>query len=307
LVSTLPDGDRRQETELDLQIALGLALTASHGSAAPELDEVHSRARELASTLNRPRALLFALWGQYRDHWARGDVKRAGPLAAELRELGETTGDVLMQVLVCDACAVTCNFRGEFTAGLAHMEKALALYDPAHRSSYADLLSQDVQVQLWVHSNWLLVRLGHLDQALVRRNAALEEARRLSHPPTLAIALACAWWTGWLVRFAPGSLLQYADELLALAAEHGLGLIRALALIYRGRCLAMLGRPDEGIPLLTAGLAGGAQLGYMLYLALLGDAYRIAGQWQAALDHVTEGRRLDEQTGDRPSRPRRCG
>jgi predicted ATPase len=98
-------------------------------------------------------------------------------------------------------------------------------------------------------------------------------------------------------------LLQYADELLALAAEHGLRLIRALGLIYRGRCLAMLGRPDEGIPLFTAGLAGGAQLGYMsgrgLYLALLGDAYRIAGLWQAALDHVSEGRRLDEQTGDR--------
>jgi tetratricopeptide (TPR) repeat protein len=298
LVSTLPDGDRRRETELDLQIALGLALTASLGSAAPELDEVHSRARELASMLNRPRELLFALWGQYRDHWARGDLKQAGRLAVQLRELGETTGDVLMQVLGCDACALTCYFFGEFTAGRAHMEKAFALYDPAHRSSYTELLSQDVQVQLWVHSNWLLARLGYLDQALIQRDAALEEARRLSHPPTMAIALACAFWTGSLVRFAPRSLLQYADQLLALASEHRLALIRALALIYRGRCLAMLGRSDEGIPLLTAGLASGEELGFMstrgYYLALLGDAYRKAGQWQAALDHVTEARRLAE-------------
>ena len=30
----------------------------------PELVEVHSRTRELASTLNRPRALLFALWAK---------------------------------------------------------------------------------------------------------------------------------------------------------------------------------------------------------------------------------------------------
>jgi predicted ATPase len=159
-----------------------------------------------------------------------------------------------------------------------------------------------VQVQLWVHSNWLLVRLGHLDQALFQRDAALEEARRLSHPPTLAIALACAWWTGSLVRFGPESLLQYADELLALATKHGLALIRALALIYRGWCLAMLGRRDEGIRLLTAGLAGGEELGFMsgrgTYLALLGDAYRMAGQWQGALDHVTEARRVIEETGD---------
>jgi predicted ATPase len=64
----------------------------------------------------------------------------------------------------------------------------------------------------------------------------------------------------------------------------------------------MLGRPDEGIPILTAGLAGGAQLGFMstrgYYLALLGDAYRMAGQWQAAFDHVTKARRLAEETGD---------
>jgi predicted ATPase len=99
LVCALPDGDRRRQTELDRQIALGQALTASRGSAAPELDEVHSRARELAAALNRPRALLFALWGQYRDHWARGDLKQAGRFAAELRELGDATGDVLMQVL----------------------------------------------------------------------------------------------------------------------------------------------------------------------------------------------------------------
>jgi class 3 adenylate cyclase len=284
LVSTLPNSDRRRETELDLQIALGLALIASHGSAAPELDEVHSRARELALTLNRPRALLFALWGQYRGHWARGDLKRAGQLATELRELGDTTGDVLMQVLGCDACGVTCHHLGEFTAGRAYAEKALALYDPAHRASYAELLSQDVQVQLRVHSNWLLARLGQLDQALFQRDAALKEARRLSHPATLAIALACAWWTGLLVRLEPGSLLQYADELLALATEQGLALIRALALIYRGWCLATLGRPQEGIPLVTLGLTelgtlGSCPPGHIIW-HFLGTPVAWLGSWK---------------------------
>ena len=64
LVPGLPDTDRRRESEFDLQIALGQALIASRGWGAPELGEAYARARELASTLNRPRALLFALWGQ---------------------------------------------------------------------------------------------------------------------------------------------------------------------------------------------------------------------------------------------------
>jgi len=303
LVPSLPECDWRRERELDLQIALGQALIANRSWGAPELAEVHSRARELASTLKRERALLFALWGQFTDHWARADLKQARQLAAELRELGDAAGDILMQVLGCDAGGTARFHLGEFTAGRAQLEEGLALYDPAHRPSYSEVLSHDARVFLRIHSSWLLACLGHLDQALFQRDAALEEARRLSHPPTLAIALACAWWTGWLVRFAPGSLLQYADELLALAAEHGLRLIRALGLIYRGRCLAMLGRPDEGIPLFTAGLAGYSELGFMVWrprdLTLLADAYRMAGQSQAALEHFSEARGLAEKTAER--------
>jgi hypothetical protein len=132
--------------------------------------------------------------------------------------------------------------------GLA-LEKGLALYDPADRLSYAELLPNDPLVTMWSHSSWLLACFGNLDQALLRSAAALDEARRLSHPHTLAMALAAGWWTGQFVRLEPGSLLQYADEQLALTVEHGLGLFRAMALVWRGWCLAALGRADDGIPL----------------------------------------------------------
>jgi class 3 adenylate cyclase len=183
LIAALPDGDGRRETELDLQVALGQALIISRGWGAPELAEVHSRARELALTLNRPRALLFALCGQLTDHWVRADLKQARRLAAEMRELGDTTGNALMQVMGCDADGLACFHAGEFTAGRAYFEKALARYDPAHRPSYAELLPNDARVQLRLHLSGLLACLGHLDQALCQRDAALDEARRLSRPP----------------------------------------------------------------------------------------------------------------------------
>ena len=143
LVPALPDGDWRRGRELDLQIVLGQALIMNRSWAAPELDEVYPRARELALTLNRPRALLFALWGQFTDHLFRADLKRARRLAAELRELGDTADDVLMQVMGCSASGMACLFLGEFTAARAYVEKGLALYDPSQRPSYSELLSYD--------------------------------------------------------------------------------------------------------------------------------------------------------------------
>jgi class 3 adenylate cyclase/predicted ATPase len=303
LVPALPDGDRRQEIEFDLQIGLGQALIMNRGWGLREVGDAYARARELASTLNRQPALLFALWGQFIDHWARADLKRAQRFAAELRELGDAAGDVPMQVLGYNACGWTCFDLGEFTAGGAYLQKALALYDSAHRPSYSELLPQDELVQLRLHSSCVLACLGHLDQAFFQRDAALDEAYRLSHPLTSAFALASAWWPGWFVRLEPRSLLQYADELLALATEHGLGFPRAMALLWRGWCLASLGRAEEGIPLITAGMAGWDALGFIIWkpcvLTLLGDACRMSGQWQTARGHFGEARRLAEETEDR--------
>src|SRR5262249_5072229 len=108
---------------------------------------------------------------------------------------------------------------------------------------------------------------------------------------------------GSFVRLDPGSLLEHADELLALTTEHGIELHRMAAVIRRGWCLAALGHADEGIPLITAGVAGLGERGFMIWrprdLTLLGDACRMAGRWQAALDHFAEARRLAEETEER--------
>ena len=196
---------------------------------------------------------------------------------------------------------MACFHLGEFTAGRRYHEKALVLYDPAHRASYSELLSYDALVLLRTASSWVLACLGHIDQALYQRGVALTEARRLSHPPTLAFALGAAGWvTGSFVRLEPASLLQCADELLALTTEHGLEFDRRAALSWRGSCLAALGRADEGTPLLAAGVAGWHELGFMIWrpflLTLLADACGTVGQWQTALGHLAEARRLEEET-----------
>jgi predicted ATPase len=112
----------------------------------------------------------------------------------------------------------------------------------------------------------------------------------------------CAWFTGWFVRSSAASLLQYADRTLSLATEHGLEFFRATALLWRGWCLAALRRAEEGVPLLSAGLAGRDELGHVIWrplaLSLLGDGCRMADKLPAALGHFAEARRLAETTGE---------
>ena len=69
------------------------------------------------------------------------------------------------------------------------------------------------------------------------------------HP---SIALSAAWVTRWYVRLQPALLFQCADEQLARPPST----IGWRLLSGAGWCLTALGRADEGIPLLTAGLAG---------------------------------------------------
>jgi ATP/maltotriose-dependent transcriptional regulator MalT len=191
---------------------------------------------------------------------------------------------------------------GEFAQARADLEQSLALFDPSLRPFLAQL-SYDPLVLLLANSSLLQVCMGHLDQALSRGHRASQEARQLSRPDAVAMATTHAWLLGWFIRSNPESLLQDADEHLAFAAEHGLGVQQALGRIYRGWSQAALGYADEGLTALGTGLAGldetGAFIWRPLLLTVFADACRIAGKLAAALGHLTEAQRVTAETGER--------
>ena len=234
MVPDLPDTDWRREREFDLQIALARALFAGRSPGAPEIGDAYNRARQLAVTLNRPRALLVVLYGEWAHQVNRPDLNRARHLSAEMRRLAEDSGDVAARMLSRQASNYMCLQLGEFTLALEDLVEGLSLFDPADRPFYSEVLAYDPLAALLAISAPSLASLGYLDQAVLRRDAALAEAHRLSHPHTLGIALAHAFMTGWVIRSEAKSLLQYADELLVLSVEHGLGHYRTMVLVQRG-------------------------------------------------------------------------
>jgi predicted ATPase len=153
-----------------------------------------------------------------------------------------------------------------------------------------------------IHLSKALLILGHVDQARLRRDEALTEARRV-FAYNLAYTLACAWVCDWIadgVKSAP-TMLRSADELLAVSSEHGFSLWFAGADVMRGWCLAALGRAGEGLPLHGLGnwRATGANLWVPYLLLMVAETYAVAGQPRAGLESLAEAADLIETTQER--------
>src|SRR5207302_454786 len=119
------------------------------------------------------------------------------------------------------------------------------------------------------------------DQAAAQCNAAIAEARRVAHPPSLAGSLAVG--TRLLLLVGDNAALsERADELVAVATEQGFSLWRAQGAIYRGWAKVKNGDVTEGMSRLRGGTTAyrvtGAELNLPHYTALLAAACEIAGQ-----------------------------
>jgi class 3 adenylate cyclase len=84
LLAMLPETPARAHQELDLQLTLGLALVATKGQAAPEVEQTYTRAQALCAQVGDTPQLFPTLWGLQRFYRNRGALSTA-------RELGNSS------------------------------------------------------------------------------------------------------------------------------------------------------------------------------------------------------------------------
>jgi predicted ATPase len=302
LLSSIPDGTARQEQELNLQITLGHALMAAKGLAAPEPGEAFARARQLCEKLDRPRQLLPILVGQWLYRMVRGEAEQGEGHAQEVRHLGEARSDVTWKCFGSFVSGNTCFWLGKFIDGRVHLENGLSHWDPTFRASWA--LPDDAYAVAVLHLSKTLLYLGYVDQARLRRDEALAEARRIS-PYNMVWTLCHAWYGDWAsegMESAP-TMLQSAEKVLATSAEQGFPLWSPVGNIMRGWCLGAAGQAAEGIQLLLKGIADvsatGCNLVVPFFLMVLAEVYAKAGQPEEGLNRLVEAARLVETTQER--------
>jgi class 3 adenylate cyclase/predicted ATPase len=301
-LALLPDDPERQRQELELRSALGAVLQAVKGLAAPETGHAYARARELWEQLDSPSEFLQVPYGQSFHHMVRGELDLAQRLAEDLLRLSRRRNDSAGLVLGHLSSSRNLMFGGRFVSSRSHLEEVLALYDPIYHRSLAHQAGFHPQNDSQAILAIVLFCLGYSDQALARSNAAIAEAQRLAHPPSLASSL----YLGATLLSHVGdnaALGERVDQLIAVTTEQGFPLWRAAGTTFRGWVKVKNGDATEGISLLRRGSAAyratGAEVWMPYYIALLARACEIAGQIEESLTLLDDALQIVERTGER--------
>jgi class 3 adenylate cyclase/predicted ATPase len=302
LLVSLPDCDWRQQQELDLLLALGQALLATKGFAAPAVGKTFARARALAEQFDRPDQLVPLLWGQWGFHEVRSELRLALSLAERIEQIGDTRDDVAVQVLGHLRHGQTRFHLGEFVVARALLEPCHGLNDPAGRAILAALTSPDPHAMMLSWLAFTLTCLGYLDQGRARLDEALRDARHRGHVYTLTYVLTWAAFMETVISL-PHEAQRHADEAVALSTEHGFQYWLAWGIVCQGWALTALGQAQEGLGLITKGLsmlrATGAVLGKPFILMGLTEAHVRLGQPIEGLNCVAEAAQIVELTDER--------
>jgi hypothetical protein len=151
--------------EIKLQVALTAALMQVKGYAAPETKAAVERARlliEQAEALGEPPEDPLLLYAVFYGFWVanliafNGDVCR--DLAANFLALAEKQGATIPMMMGHRVMGAALLHLGDFAESRAHLDRALALYDPVeHRALTTRFWSRFSGDDLGLSVDWCMV------------------------------------------------------------------------------------------------------------------------------------------------------
>ena len=307
-IAALPATPALRREEIKLQVALANALMHTKGYAAPEPKAAVEQARlliERAEALGEPPEDPLLLFSVFYGFWVAnfvafdGDVCR--DLAAQFLALAEKQGTTVPLMIGHRLMGTSLWGTGDIAKARAHLDRAIALYDPAGHRPLATRFGQDVGVAILTWRSWALWLLGYPEAALADADDALKNAREIGHAGTLMYILYCATWTHIQCGDYAIAAAQ-SQELIALADEKGTPLWKAAGMMNKGCVLASSGKAAEAVQMITSGITGWRSTGGTVFTPLwlsnlagvyaelrqFDDAWRCIGEAMTAVETTKE-------------------
>jgi class 3 adenylate cyclase/predicted ATPase len=301
LLPKMPDQAERQRQELDLQLTIGSALIPTKGWAAPEVEGVYRRVRELCEQLGDRPELFFALFGLWAAYFIRGAFQSAKELAVQLLQRAQDGSNPMLLVFAHFALGDTSFNMGNFLRARNHLEAVCSLHYP-ERDGPLLQFGVDPKINCLGYAGMTLWFLGYPDQALRWGKEGLALGQTLSHPNSLA-SIQNFLGTIYQRRREVACIQEQAEQGTTLSTEHGLGLWLPLAKIQRGWAQAAKGSVEEGIAEMREGLADyqktGAGIGLTYHFCSLAEAYMWAGDFDEAAKILEEALNTANKTYER--------
>jgi predicted ATPase len=149
---------------------------------------------------------------------------------------------------------------GDILEGRAHLDQAIALYEPAEHRSLASLFITDVAVSILCYRSIALWLLGYPSASRADIKRALADARKTGQAASLMFALYHALLIN--IQFGDYPLAHAdADELAQLADEKDATTWRASEISLRGYLLTFTGKASDAIHAITTGLTAARSTG----------------------------------------------
>jgi class 3 adenylate cyclase/predicted ATPase len=304
----LPATPALRREQIQLQVALITPLMHVKGYAAPETKAAAERARlliEQAEELGEPPDDPLLLFSVLHSFWTASFVAFNGDALRELASQFLTLAEkrrATVPLMIGHRIMGSVLHTGAFVEGREHLDRAIALYDPAEHRPLAAGFGQDVRVAALSYRSWALWMLGYPDAALADTSQALKDAREIGQAATLMYALVHAW----LIHIECGdyaAATAEADELVALAEEKGTSFWKALGMCVQGCTLALTGKAADAVRVIVSGIAAwrstGSTFWMPLHLTYLASSYAELGQFESARRCIDEAMTAAETTKER--------
>jgi TOMM system kinase/cyclase fusion protein len=301
LLATRPESNERDRRELSLRLALGAPLMSIKGYAAPEVRETYARARDLCPAAGDDAQLFPAVLGLWQFYMVGGEAETSATLGRQLLAQARASADPIKLMLAHRGLGTSLLLLGDYEGCREHTTHGLSLYDVDRHGGLAARFGQDPGVTNGLYLGWALWFLGNVDEAVARARGAVENAKRIQHPLSVAFALNYLA----VIHNSRGEhqvAMALAQEARGIASEHRLALWLAMCKIQHG--LARLGLGDRaGADELLEGIGDwtktGAKSGLTYFLCA-----RIWGLWQAgrldeAMEAVVETEAFIERSKER--------
>ncbi len=296
LFEGLPEGVR-SERELPIQIGLGSALASAKGYANPETGAAYERARELCLEIGEKQRLFPVLYGLWSFDLVAARYIKGKQIANQFVELAKQHGESGPLVAAYSALGSTFAYMGSWPDGNENLEKCITLYDPESHANLKFECAEDPCVQANLCSALCLWNLGYPDQALKVMDRAVNLAERLQHANSKGYALSVLPMLCCFIE-NPIETSVAAEACIKFCSETRLPGWATFAKVWRGWALSHLGHAVEGVAELQAGMDGWYATGGKIissgFFAALGDAYRMAGNYDEAWRAIESGLRFTE-------------
>jgi len=287
------------QLEFGLSFARFIPLASVEGYAAPEIESVTRRLLQLGDELRDPPAASTALVASWAVRMVRGECVAAKEGGLKLISIGESPrNDVLLMNGHMQA-QIACHHMGEFREAQKHAD-AIAAFNSNNPERLIGILDPVVASLAEASRNlWIM---GYLKLAPQRCARAVEIARDLRHPDSLAFACLFDGWMHGFKRDWAASLKSTAAG-IAVATESGSVQVLAWNRCVHGWAMAHMGRVNEGLEELTAGVESSrrimGQVAIPQFSVMMAEVLMLRGDMDGAQPWLDQALELSHRQFDR--------